>query len=124
MPYYVKVTPEVKSQILPDNVKKPKAKDGNYILFQNDLIGIKGNTLQERVNNVGGALLTPAERKAEGDGTVEYPAHCYTPEEYGGEGDGEQEKSESDYAQPMVGVNIPQVIIESDNVKESEVNNE
>lgn len=124
MPYYVKVTPEVKSQILPDNVKKPMAKDGNYLLFQNDLIGIKGNTLQERVSNVGGALLTPAERKAEGDGTVEFPAHCYTPKEYGGTEDGENEKSGENYVQPTAGVNVPEVIVNTDNQPESEVNNE
>lgn len=85
MPYYVKVTPEVRNKILPDYTKKPKAKDGNYLLFQSDLIGIKGNTLSERVANVGGALLTPAECKAERDGTVDSPAHCFTPAEYGGE---------------------------------------
>lgn len=84
MPYYVKVTPEVKKQILPDYVVKPKAKDGNYLLFQSDLIGVPGNTLQERVDHVGGALLTPDERRAEGLGTVETPAKCYTPVEYGG----------------------------------------
>lgn len=84
MPYYVKVTPKVKEQILPEYVKKPLSKDGNYLLFQNDLIGIEGNTLMDRVNRVGGALLTPEERKAESDGTTDSPAYCYTPKEYGG----------------------------------------
>lgn len=85
MPYYVKVTPQVRDKILPAYTVKPQAKDGNYLLFQKDLIGLKGNTLSERVKNVGGALLTPAQCKAERDGTVEAPAYCYTPEEYGGE---------------------------------------
>lgn len=89
MPYYVKVTPQVRNKILPDCTKKPKSKDGNYLLFQGDLIGIKGNTLSERVSNVGGALLTPAECKAEREGTVDSPAHCYTPAEYGGETQGD-----------------------------------
>lgn len=85
MPYYVKVTPKVREKILPDYVNKPKSKDGNYLLFQADLIGVEGNTLQERVDHVGGALLTPDECKAERLGTVETPAECYTPAEYGGE---------------------------------------
>lgn len=85
MPYYVKVTPQVRNKILPAYTVKPQAKDGNYLLFQKDLIGLKGNTLSERVKNVGGALLTPAQCKAEREGTVESPAYCYTPEEYGGE---------------------------------------
>ncbi len=84
MPYYIKVTPEVKRQILPDYVNKPKSADGNYLLFQSDLIGVEGNTLQDRVDRVGGALLTPAERKAEGLGTANPPAECYTPKAYGG----------------------------------------
>ena len=84
MPYYVKVTPEVKKQILPEYVVKPKAADGNYLLFQSDLIGVEGNTLKDRADRVGGALLTPDERKAEGNGTADPPAKCYTPEEYGG----------------------------------------
>ncbi len=86
MPYYVKVTPTAKEQILPDYVVKPKAKDGNYLLFQTDLIGIEGATLSDRVANVGGALLTPAECKAERLGTVSTPAECYTPVAFGGKG--------------------------------------
>ena len=95
MPYYVKVTPQVRNKILPDYTKKPKSKDGNYLLFQSDLIGIKGNTLSERVANVGGALLTPAECKAERDGTVDSPAHCFTPAEYGGDSQSESVASQS-----------------------------
>lgn len=95
MPYYVKVTPQVRNKILPDCTKKPKSKDGNYLLFQGELIGIKGNTLSERVSNVGGALLTPDECKAERDGTVDSPAYCYTPAEYGGEVQGDNASSQS-----------------------------
>lgn len=125
MPYYVKVTPEVKSQILPDYVVKPKAKDGNYLLFQTDLIGVPGNTLQERVDHVGGALLTPDERRAEGLGTANPPAKCYTPSEYGGT-DTHEESSDADNtkgsSQPSatVDVVIPPVIGES---SEENVNN-
>ena len=114
MPYYVKVTPQVRNKILPDYTKKPKSKDGNYLLFQSDLIGIKGNTLSERVENVGGALLTPAECKAERDGTVNSPAYCYTPAEYSDEEQGKSAASQSTkQAQSTVNgtqdVNIPSV---------------
>lgn len=112
MPYYVKVTPQVRNKILPDYTKKPKAKDGNFLLFQSDLIGIKGNTLSERVANVGGALLTPAECKAERDGTVDSPAYCFTPAEYGGEGESVASQSLEKSQPTSVGtqtVNIPSV---------------
>lgn len=112
MPYYVKVTPQVRNKILPDYTKKPKAKDGNYLLFQSDLIGIKGNTLSERVANVGGALLTPAECKAERDGTVDSPAYCFTPAEYGGENESVSSQSMEKSQPTSVGtqtVNIPSV---------------
>lgn len=112
MPYYVKVTPKVRNKILPEYTKKPKSKDGNFLLFQNDLIGIKGNTLSERVANVGGALLTPAECKAEREGTVGTPAYCYTPVEYGGEEQGIATHFDGQSQSPAVGtqsVNIPSV---------------
>lgn len=126
MPYYVKVTPKVKEQILPSYVKKPKAKDGNYLLFQNDLIGIEGNTLSERCSRVGGALLTPAERKAEGDGTVENPAYCYTPKEYGGEDTVASERQSDSFENAEINQSVPshvEVVGESAK-EESEVKND
>lgn len=127
MPYYVKVTPEVKRQILPDYVVKPKSADGNYLLFQTDLIGIEGNTLQERVDHVGGALLTPDERRAEGLGTAEPPAKCYTPIEYGGTASVQSATKESS-SQPVesasaavADVVIPSVIRDTETNEESEV---
>lgn len=79
MPYYVKVKPEVRARILPSHITGTKAKDGNIILFQSDLIGVQGATLSDRVTFVGGALLTPKEARQEIDGT-KTPAYCYDPE--------------------------------------------
>lgn len=79
MPYYVKVKPEVRARILPSHITGTKAKDGNIILFQSDLIGVDGATLSDRVTAIGGALLTPNEAKQEIDGT-KTPAYCYDPE--------------------------------------------
>lgn len=79
MPYYVKVKPEVRARILPSHITGTKAKDGNIILFQSDLIGVDGATLSDRVAAIGGALLTPKEAKQEIDGT-KTPAYCYDPE--------------------------------------------
>lgn len=129
MPYYVKVTPQVRNKILPDYTKKPKAKDGNYLLFQSDLIGIKGNTLSERAANVGGALLTPAECKAERDGTADSPAYCFTPAEYGGEGESVAPQSLEKSQPTAIGtqtVNIPSVEAPSSDKdkEESEVSHE
>lgn len=134
MPYYVKVTPKVRAQILPDYTVKTRSKDGNYLLFQSDLIGIKGNTLQERADNVGGALLTPDECKAERLGTVETPAKCYTPAEYGGadekeasteggaslDGPPTETPSENAPAEGTQDVVIPSVIVDNQTEANSE----
>ena len=130
MPYYVKVTPEVKRQILPDYVSKPQSKDGNFLLFQTDLIGVEGNTLQERVDKVGGALLTPDERRAEGLGTANPPAKCYTPVEYGGSGDVSEATTPAtvegaeNSEQTVTEVNVPKVIVETDGNPASSTDNE
>lgn len=103
MPYYVKVKPEVRARILPSHITGTKAKDGNIILFQSDLIGVEGATLSDRVANIGGALLTSREAKQEIDGT-KTPAYCYDPE-------AKQEE------------NVPNEELLDNNKQESEVNN-
>lgn len=83
MPYYVKVTKKVREAILPAYLVVQKTFDGNYLLFQSALEKVEGNTLSERCERIGGALLTPLEAKAEIKGTSCLP--CHTPKEYGGE---------------------------------------
>lgn len=82
MPYYVKVTKEVRDALLPPEVSVTKAKDGNYILYQTALAGVKGATLSERVAYVGGVLLTQLQTKQEMSGEV--CGKCHTPKAYGG----------------------------------------
>ncbi len=86
MGYYVKVTEQVASQVLAQGVKLTKTKDGNCLLWQTELNGVAGVNLSERCRTVGGALLTPVAASEELKGT-DAPAYCFTPEEYGGEGD-------------------------------------
>lgn len=83
MPYYVKVTKKVREAILPAYLVVQKTFDGNYLLFQSALEKVEGNTLSERCERIGGALLTPLEAKAEIKGASCLP--CHTPKEYGGE---------------------------------------
>ncbi len=80
MAYYVKVKPEVRNRILPSYIKGTQCADGNILLFQSDLNGIKGLTLSDRAAAIGGALLTPIEAKREIDGTCADFARCYDPE--------------------------------------------
>ncbi len=81
MAYYVKVKQGVKERFLPSFVTGTKSADGNIILFQSDLNGVAGLTLSDRVNTVGGALLTPDQARMEIDGTIENPAKVYDPKE-------------------------------------------
>lgn len=83
MPYYVKVTKKVREAILPAYLVLRRTFDGNYLIYQSALERVEGNTLRERCDNVGGALLTPLEAKEEIAGTSCRP--CYTPKAYGGD---------------------------------------
>ena len=80
MAYYIKCTTRV-SDVLGMTAERNRTADGNVLLWQADLNSIEGNTLLERVNKVGGALLTPEQAKAETDG-MENPIEVATPEEY------------------------------------------
>lgn len=95
MGYYVKVTKEVADKILPMGVRATMTKDGNCLLWQSELNGLEGVNLSERATRVGGVLLTASEAKEETDGSVE-GAYCFTPVEYGGEGDTRSNKYDQD----------------------------
>lgn len=83
MPYYVKITKKVRDAILPAYLVLRRTFDGNFLIYQSALERVEGNTLRERCDKVGGALLTPLEAKEEIAGTI--CKTCYTPEAYGGD---------------------------------------
>lgn len=87
MPYYVKVTKKVREAILPAYIVVRRTFDGNCLVYQSALEKVEGNTLSERCEKVGGALLTPLEAKQELNGTS--CKSCHTPEAYGGDDAGE-----------------------------------
>lgn len=83
MPYYVKITKKVRDAILPAYLVLRRTFDGNFLIYQSALERVEGNTLRERCDKVGGALLTPLEAKEEISGTI--CKTCYTPAAYGGD---------------------------------------
>lgn len=87
MKYYVKVTKQMAKEIIKSGVPLTMTSDGNCLLYQSELNGVKGKNLRERATNVGGSLVEEYSALAEIKGTAESPAYCYTPVEYGGEGD-------------------------------------
>lgn len=74
----IKVTTKV-AKIFANLALRNKTKDGNYIIWMTDIDSVPGVTLADRVNYVGGVLLTPMEAKAERRGTANPPAAVYTP---------------------------------------------
>ena len=87
MRYYVKVTKEVAEVITKDGVPLTMTHDGNCLLYQSELNDVPGVNLSARAAYAGGALIEEYSALAEIDGSVATPAYCYTPVEYGGEGD-------------------------------------
>lgn len=87
MRYYVKVTKEVAEVITKAGVPLTMTHDGNCLLYQSELNDVPGVNLSERAAYAGGALIEEYSALAEIDGSVANPAFCYTPVEYGGEGD-------------------------------------
>lgn len=87
MKYYVKVTKQVAETIIRSGVPLTMTSDGNCLLYQSELNGVDGVNLNERAANVGGSLVAEGDALAEINGTTDAPAYCYTPVEYGGEGD-------------------------------------
>ena len=87
MRYYVKVTKEVAEVITKAGVPLTMTHDGNCLLYQSELNDVPGVNLSARAAYAGGALIEEYSALAEIDGSVATPAYCYTPVEYGGEGD-------------------------------------
>lgn len=87
MRYYVKVTKEVAEVITKAGVPLTMTHDGNCLLYQSELNDVPGVNLSARAAYAGGALIEEHSALAEINGTVVTPAYCYTPVEYGGEGD-------------------------------------
>ena len=87
MRYYVKVTKEVAEVITKAGVPLTMTHDGNCLLYQSELNDVPGVNLSARAAYAGGALIEEYSALAEIDGSVVTPAYCYTPVEYGGEGD-------------------------------------
>lgn len=87
MKYYVKVTKQVAEKITRSGVPLTMTSDGNCLLYQSELNDVDGVNLNERAANVGGSLVAESDALAEIKGTTDTPAYCYTPIEFGGEGD-------------------------------------
>ena len=138
MRYYVKVTKEVAEVITKAGVPLTMTHDGNCLLYQSELNDVPGVNLSARAAYAGGALIEEYAALSEIDGSVSTPAYCYTPVEYGGEGDTRnngngfgadmQEVSASDNSESTE--DTPSTTDESpstedtENKKESEVTNE
>lgn len=78
MKYYVKVTKQVAETIIKSGVPLTMTSDGNCLLYQSELNGVKGVNLNERAANVGGSLVVESDALAEIKGTTDTPASCYT----------------------------------------------
>ena len=87
MRYYVKVTKEVAEVITKAGVPLTMTHDGNCLLYQSELNDVPGVNLSARAAYAGGALIEEYSALSEIDGSIVTPAYCYTPVEYGGEGD-------------------------------------
>ena len=137
MRYYVKVTKEVAEVITKAGVPLTMTHDGNCLLYQSELNDVPGVNLSARASYAGGALIEEHTALSEIDGSVVTPAYCYTPVEYGGDGDTRNkggfgadmpDSSASDNSESTE--ETPYTIEESpstentENKKESEVTNE
>ena len=137
MRYYVKVTKEVAEVITKAGVPLTMTHDGNCLLYQSELNDVPGVNLSARAAYAGGALIEEHTALSEIDGSVFTPAYCYTPVEYGGDGD-TRNKDEFGADMPDASASensgstdeTPSAIEESpstentENKKESEVTNE
>ena len=138
MRYYIKVTKEVAEVITKAGVPLTMTHDGNCLLYQSELNDVPGVNLSARAAYAGGALIEEHSALAEIDGSVATPAYCYTPVEYGGEGDTRNKDNGFVADMPDASVSdnseiteeTPYTIEESpstentENKKESEVTNE
>lgn len=118
MKYYVKVTKQVAETVIRSGVPLTMTSDGNCLLYQSELNDVDGVNLNERAANVGGSLVEESDALAEINGTTDTPAYCYTPVEYGGDGD----TRSNDYIGSNIGSNPYSE--NTDIQKESEVSDE
>lgn len=128
MRYYVKVTKEVAEVITKAGVPLTMTHDGNCLLYQSEMNAVPGVNLSARAAYAGGALIEEYSALAEIDGSVATPAYCYTPVEYGGEGDTRNNDNGfgadmSDASASESTEEIPATEVSTDK-KESEVTNE
>ena len=123
MKYYVKVTKQVAEKIIRSGVPLTMTSDGNCLLYQSELNGVDGVNLNERAANVGGSLVVESDALAEIKGTTDTPAYCYTPVEFGGDGDiRDNDNFSSDGIDTPSSENTGNE--NADTKEESEVNNE
>lgn len=128
MRYYVKVTKEVAEVIIKAGVPLTMTHDGNCLLYQSEMNDVPGVNLSARAAYAGGALIEEYSALAEIDGSVATPAYCYTPVEYGGEGDTRNKDNGFDADMPDASESesteeTPATEVSTDK-KESEVTNE
>lgn len=128
MRYYVKVTKEVAEVIIKAGVPLTMTHDGNCLLYQSELNDVPGVNLSARAAYAGGALIEEHSALAEIDGSVDTPAYCYTPVEYGGEGDTRNKDNGFGADMPDASTSditeeTPAIEVSTDK-KESEVTNE
>lgn len=133
MKYYVKVTKEVAEVITKAGVPLTMTHDGNCLLYQSEMNDVHGVNLSARAAYAGGVLIEEYSALAEIDGSVATPAYCYTPVEYGGEGDTRNkdngfgadipDNSENTEENPST-TEESQSTENTENKKESEVTNE
>lgn len=128
MRYYVKVTKEVAEVITKAGVPLTMTRDGNCLLYQSEMNDVPGVNLSARAAYAGGALIEEHSALAEIDGSVANPAYCYTPVEYGGEGDTRNKDNGFDADMPDTSASesteeTPATEVSTDK-KESEVTNE
>lgn len=128
MRYYVKVTKEVAEVITKAGVPLTMTHDGNCLLYQSEMNNVPGVNLSARAAYAGGALIEEYSALAEIDGSVATPAYCYTPVEYGGEGDTRNKDDGFGADMPDVSASesteeVPATEVSTDK-KESEVTNE
>lgn len=80
MGLYIKVTQEVAEKLKLTSIRNRTA-DGCYLLWQADVTGQPGLTLEERAREVGGTILESQTAKKEIDGTA-VPEKVYTPDKF------------------------------------------
>lgn len=128
MVYYIKVTLEVAKKFCSLSLRNA-TKDGNILLWMADLNSVPGDTIAQRAEYVGGALLTANEANDEYWGYTDEYSECHTPDYLGGES-AEEKKSKSSQggdsasgsmeAAAEVSVKIPSVEGKASNTSDNE----